>query len=79
MCVCAWTIDAGPGQTVDAVILCAPLTDETRGAFGAAGLALLRDGASLVNVARGELVDTDALVREVASSVSPGHVSSEGR
>lgn len=49
----------------DAVILCAPLTDETRGMFGSAELALLKDGALLVNVARGELVDTDALVREV--------------
>ncbi|MFF4354767.1 NAD(P)-dependent oxidoreductase [Streptomyces sp. NPDC001530] len=51
--------------TVDAVVLCAPLTDGTRGMFGADALALLKDGALLVNVARGELVDTRAVVREV--------------
>ncbi|WLW58142.1 NAD(P)-dependent oxidoreductase [Streptomyces sp. YU58] len=53
--------------TVDAAVLCAPLTDLTRGMFGAEELALLKDGALLVNVARGELVDTRALVREVRS------------
>ncbi|GCB51950.1 D-3-phosphoglycerate dehydrogenase [Streptomyces sp. NL15-2K] len=51
--------------TVDAVVLCAPLTDRTRGMFGADALALLKDGALLVNAARGELVDTRAVVREV--------------
>ncbi|MEU4096672.1 2-hydroxyacid dehydrogenase [Streptomyces sp. NPDC026673] len=52
---------------VDAVVLCAPLTDETRDLMDASRLALLRDGAILVNVARGELVDTQALVAEVGS------------
>ncbi|MEV7077975.1 NAD(P)-dependent oxidoreductase [Streptomyces sp. NPDC093516] len=51
--------------TVDAVVLCAPLTEGTRGMFGTEALALLKDGALLVNVARGELVDTRAVVREV--------------
>ncbi|MGW7048847.1 NAD(P)-dependent oxidoreductase [Streptomyces avermitilis] len=51
--------------TADAVVLCAPLTDQTRGLLGADALALLKDGALLVNVARGELVDTPALVRQV--------------
>jgi phosphoglycerate dehydrogenase-like enzyme len=51
--------------TVDAVILCAPLTDETRGIFGATYFALLKDGAVLVNVGRGELVQTDALISEL--------------
>ncbi|CAL9384612.1 NAD(P)-dependent oxidoreductase [Streptomyces sp. enrichment culture] len=51
----------------DAVVLCAPLTEETRGMFGAHRLASLKDGAILVNVGRGELVDTDALTREVSS------------
>ena len=35
--------------------------------IGAEQLALLPDGALLVNVARGQLVDTDALVAETAS------------
>ncbi|MFE4454758.1 2-hydroxyacid dehydrogenase [Streptomyces sp. NPDC056796] len=51
--------------TADAVVVCAPLTDRTHGMFDADALALLKDGAMLVNVARGELVDTHALVREV--------------
>ncbi|MGV9655162.1 NAD(P)-dependent oxidoreductase [Streptomyces sp. NPDC003328] len=51
--------------TVDAVVLCAPLTEQTRGMFDADALALLKDGALLVNVARGELVDTAAVVHEV--------------
>lgn len=50
--------------SADAVVLCAPLTDETRDLMDASRLALMKDRAVLVNVARGELVDTQALVRE---------------
>ncbi|MET4159348.1 D-isomer specific 2-hydroxyacid dehydrogenase family protein [Agromyces sp. PvR057] len=50
----------------DLVFLAAALTDRTRGMIGAAELALLPAGACLVNVARGGLVDTDALVAELA-------------
>jgi D-3-phosphoglycerate dehydrogenase len=39
-----------------------PLTDETRGSIGAGAFARMRDGVRLVNAARGELVDEDALV-----------------
>jgi phosphoglycerate dehydrogenase-like enzyme len=48
--------------TVDVVVLAVPLTDETRGLVGADFLAAMRDGALLVNVARGAVVDTDAVV-----------------
>ncbi|KUN18161.1 dehydrogenase [Streptomyces antibioticus] len=51
--------------TVDAVVLCAPLTEGTRRMFGTEALSLLKDGAMLVNVARGELVDTRAVARQV--------------
>jgi phosphoglycerate dehydrogenase-like enzyme len=51
----------------DAVVLLAPLTGETRGMFDAALLARMRDGALLVNAGRGAVVDTDALVAELAS------------
>jgi len=43
----------------------APITPETVGMFDAARLARLRDGATLINTARGVLVDQDALVREL--------------
>jgi phosphoglycerate dehydrogenase-like enzyme len=51
----------------DVLVLALPLTDETAGLVDARILALLPDGALVVNVGRGRLVDTDALVREVAS------------
>ncbi len=51
----------------DVVILIAPHTAETEGMIGARELALLPDGALLVNVARGKLVDTDALVAELSA------------
>jgi len=49
----------------DVVVLIVPLTDETRGVVDAGFLASMRDGALLVNVARGPVVDTDALLAEL--------------
>jgi glyoxylate reductase len=51
----------------DIVSLHLPLTSETRGLLDEAHLALLRDGACLVNTARGQIVDEPALVRELVS------------
>jgi phosphoglycerate dehydrogenase-like enzyme len=51
----------------DAVVLLAPLTDATRGLFDADALARMRDGALLVNAARGAVVVTDALAAELAT------------
>jgi glyoxylate reductase len=51
----------------DVVSIHAPLTPETKGLISRERLALLRDGATLVNTARGALVDEDALVDELVS------------
>ncbi|MBB2899993.1 phosphoglycerate dehydrogenase-like enzyme [Kineococcus radiotolerans] len=49
----------------DVVVLACPLTAATRGLAGAGFLAAMPDGALLVNVARGPVVDTAALVAEL--------------
>jgi glyoxylate reductase len=51
----------------DLVTIHAPLTPETRGLIDARRLSLMRDGACLVNTARGEIVDEPALVAELVS------------
>jgi glyoxylate reductase len=51
----------------DIVSIHTPLTPETHGLIDARGLALLRDGACLVNTARSEIVDEPALVAELVS------------
>lgn len=51
----------------DVVILCTPLNDSTLGLVDAEFLARMKDGALLVNVARGGVVDTKALLTEVES------------
>ena len=51
----------------DVVIVTVPLTDETRGLVDAGFLARMKDGALLVNVARGAVVDTGALVEALGS------------
>ena len=46
----------------DVLILTLPLTPETRGLMDAGRFALLKDGAILVNIARGAVVDEAALI-----------------
>jgi glyoxylate reductase len=54
-------------RTADVVSLHVPLTPETHGLVSRERLALLRDGATLINTARGAIVDEEALVDELAS------------
>jgi lactate dehydrogenase-like 2-hydroxyacid dehydrogenase len=51
----------------DIVSLHTPLSDETTGLVSRARLALLRDGATFVNTARGAVVDEEGLVAELVS------------
>jgi glyoxylate reductase len=54
-------------RTADVVSLHVPLTSETDGLVSRERLALLQDGATLINTARGAIVDEDALVDELVS------------
>ena len=54
------------------VVIAAPATAATRHLVGADELAAMRDDAWLVNVARGAVVDTDALVRALAEGSIAG-------
>jgi len=51
----------------DVVVVITPLTDATAGLVDAGFLAAMKDGALVVNVARGKVADTDALLAEAAS------------
>ncbi|MFF2194180.1 hydroxyacid dehydrogenase [Streptomyces sp. NPDC058157] len=51
----------------DVVSLHAPELPRTRGLLDASRLALMPDGATLINTARGSLVDTAALTRELVT------------
>jgi len=51
----------------DVVAVCVPLTPETRGIFDEAAFAAMKQGAYLINVARGAIVNTDALVAALES------------
>ena len=52
-------------RSCSVVVLCAALTPETRGMFDRRRLSLLRDGSHLINVARGGLIDLEALLEEL--------------
>lgn len=51
--------------SADVVILIVPLTPETRGMVDAGFLARMKEGALLVNAARGQVVDANALLAEL--------------
>jgi len=58
----------------DVIAVTAPLTPETRGAFGKEAFAKMKPGAYFVNIARGGLVQTDALYEALKS----GHLAFAG-
>jgi len=60
--------------TSDVIAVTAPLTPQTRGVFGKDAFAKMKRGAYFVNVARGGLVQTDALYEALKS----GHLAYAG-
>ena len=51
--------------TADIVVLTLPLSEQTRHLMNDNKLILLKDGAVLVNIARGAIVDTEALINHI--------------
>lgn len=62
----------GQLSTFDWVILAVPATPETDAMIGRDELAAMKPGATLINVARGSVVDQDALIKALAAG-RPGH------
>jgi phosphoglycerate dehydrogenase-like enzyme len=58
-------------ETADVITLHVPLTDETRNMIDGAALERMKPGAFLINAARGQLIDTEAL----AYSLDSGHLA----
>jgi lactate dehydrogenase-like 2-hydroxyacid dehydrogenase len=61
-------------EIADNVMICAALTDETRGLIGKDELTRMKPSACLINVARGPIVDTDAL----AAALEAGEIAGAG-
>ena len=57
-------------ESSDVLSISVPLTDETRGMIGAEEISRMKEGAVLVNTARGEVVDYGAL----AEALKSGHL-----
>lgn len=56
----------------DILTLHCPLSDETRGLIDARRIALMKPGSAIINTARGELIDTDALIEALQSGQLAG-------
>ncbi|MEW6275440.1 MAG: 2-hydroxyacid dehydrogenase [Bacillota bacterium] len=59
-------------RAADFVILCTPLTEETRGIIGKAELTMMKNTAFLINVGRGPLIDYPALLWALENKVIAG-------
>lgn len=60
----------------DALVITCPLTPATRGMLDDAAFGKMKDGVVLVNVARGPIVDDDALVRALGKGKGESRVLS---
>ncbi|WP_068862314.1 2-hydroxyacid dehydrogenase [Erythrobacter dokdonensis] len=66
-------VDALMGEA-DILSLHCPLSDETRGLIDVQRIALMKKGACIINTARGELIDQEALIAALQS----GHLAGAG-
>lgn len=66
--------EALPGllPRADWLALCCPLTESTRGLIGARALSLLPEGARILNVSRGAVVDQGAMTRALETGALAG-------
>ncbi len=58
----------------DHVVICLPMTSETKGLFSAEVIASMRPGAHLFNIGRGGIIDQDAMIEALRS----GHLGGAG-
>lgn len=54
-------------KTSDFVLVTLPLTAETKGMFGEKEFAMMKTGVRFINIARGKIVDTEALYEALSS------------
>jgi glyoxylate reductase len=54
--------------TSDYVMLCVPLTDQTRGSIGTREFSLMKPDATLINIARGAVVDMESLTKAMSQN-----------
>jgi len=46
----------------DVIVVCCPLSEQTRGLVDQASISIMKSNAILINIARGPVVDTDAII-----------------
>lgn len=61
-------------RNADVLVLVSPLTEATRALIGEKELDMMKPGSYIVNVARGQMIDHDALIEKLKS----GHISGAG-
>jgi len=59
---------------LDVFVLCLPLTPETRGLIGCREFAVMKSSALLVNVARGAIIDEQALIDALRTNALAGAI-----
>jgi D-2-hydroxyacid dehydrogenase (NADP+) len=70
-----WLVDTHLDELLrraDVLVCCAPLTKRTHRMLGPRQFALMKDGSYVVNVTRGKIIDTDALLAAVQSKKLAG-------